>query len=264
MAGKPRYTKALIEALYKLYDGNFVKMARSINAPEGSIGVACKRYGLKNRRVKNNRRLHHRPKTTEYIRTVQLLPTMNNSMISREVNLSKERIRQIRDEHGIPSPLKNKSCSPSWTEEKIAKLSSLNPEEYTIKEVSEILGLSITIVRKKANEFGIGLFKYIPKIKYTEEFIRALYVKCNGNLSKMAKEVGVHSPSMARQCYKYSLRGRGCFEKKNHYRSKKYSQDKKVKRLWKRYNGVMYQIAQNSDIPLGSISNICQRLGLTK
>ena len=264
MAGKPRYTKALMEALYKLYDGNFTKMARSINAPRGSIGKACKRYGLKNKRS-DYRKKYIWPKTEAYIRTVQLLPTMNDVMISKEVTISRERVRQIRNEHGISSPFYKKYCSPSWTEEKIAKLVSLNPEEHTIDEAITLLNVGRGVLRNKMKELGIKHFKYINKAKYSEEFIRELYDKHNGNISKMAVEVRVQPPSMARQCYKYGLRGQGVHEGNNAGKRKgKYHYDRTVRRLWKKYNGVAYQIAKNSDVPLGSVRNICKRLGLSK
>lgn len=204
-----------------------------------------------------------KPKSKEYVRTVQLLPTMNDTMISKEVKLSRERIRQIRNEHGIPSPHKNKRCDPFWTEEKVAKLVSLDVNKYSAVETAEIFKCSRNIILKKAKELGMERFKD-PRRKYTEESMRALYEKHSGNFSQMAKELNIPHSGVARECYRYGLKGKGLRNGNGGYnwKSERYQYDDIVIELWGKYKGNQYQIAKNSDVPLGSVRGICIRLGL--
>lgn len=52
----------------------------------------------------------------------RLLPALNDSQIAREVGCSRERVRQIRKENGIPNPFRNSMCSPTIDEEKLTRI----------------------------------------------------------------------------------------------------------------------------------------------
>ena len=274
-----KYTREIMEALYAGCDGNFTRMAKSINCSRSHLGRVCKRYGLENK-PNPTRKEYIRPQTQEYIRTVQLLPIMNNSMISREVGLSSERIRQIRDEHGIPNPLPHKMCSPTWNEEKLAILCKLDVSKYTQKEISKKIGVSQPCIAKKCKEIGIDLSVCVNEGRrkgerlYPPAMLLKLYEKYDGNIYEIAKQYSGKTSKkdlnpvvvgFTRRYKKLGLTGKGKqfgddeARKKGLIKRTKYTHEI-IRPLWDKHNGNVSAIAREFNTSACSIISACVRL----
>lgn len=266
-----KYPEIFIRTLHAQCNGNITEMAKSADQTYSVMKSACRTLGLKNKR-KKGRKIHVAPATEEYKRTVQLLPTMNNTMISNETGLSRERVRQIRNEHGVPSPLKHKRCSLIWNEEKLAILCKLDMEKYTRPEIADRLGISMEQLCKKCKEIGIDLTVCIHpnNLKYPKDMLLALYEKHNGNIYQIAKQftdkrdrkslnpiaVGFH-----RRFKRLGLRGKGeQFVKGKSARPEKYTKEL-LKPLWDKHKGNMSAMARSLNIQPSTVWQACKRHG---
>jgi len=179
------------------------------------------------------------------------------------VGLSRERVGQLRRRHGIESQVKGVHCDPFWTEEKVGELLRLDPLNVTYKEARKLLGCDRQKIFRKLQELGLPSFLN-SRTMYTPGFIKTLYDKHEGNMSKMAKELEVPYPVMARECGRQGLKGKGRREGNGGpgWQSKRYQHDDEVLRLWRLYDGNQYKIEQHGTVPRGSVHSICVRLGL--
>jgi len=270
-----KYTRELMEALYKGCDGNFSKMGKSIGVHPSTIASACRKYGFENNLIRP--RHIPTPKTQAYTRTVQLLPIMNNTMISEKTGLSRERTRQIRDEHGIPSPFKHRRCSLIWNEDNLATLCKLDLAQYTRPEIANMLNVSTAQLHLKGKEIGIDLTVCRHSntlIKYSKELLLDLYDKHNGIILHIGQEyvdngtypnLNAATTCFFRRYKKLGLKGKGERFIKGHNKGKqvKYTYEI-IKPLWDKYNGNMSAIARELNTHNVSIWHACIRLGLHK
>jgi len=214
-----------------------------------------------------------------YSRIVQLLPILNDTMISKEVNLSREYVRQVRNEHGIASPLKRKRCSLVWNEEKLAMLCKLDITKCTRQEIATLIEVSREQLHLKCKEIGIDLSFCLVAFKYSDKILLELYEKHDGNIRNIGKEyvekglyitLNAATSSFARRYKRLGLKGRGEIyggdigREKSRAKITKYTYEN-MKPLWDRNGGNVSAITR--ELGLRSNSNIwrvCKRLGFIK
>lgn len=263
MKEKRKWSKKIVQELYDRHHGNYKMMALDAGVPYNTLTSATRRYGFKP--VKQDY------KTDDYHRTVQLLAIMNDTMISKEVSLSRERVRQIRNEHGISSPLKSERCSLVWNEDKLATLCKLKIEDYTRTEIAEILNVPRFQLDKKCKEIGIDLRQCWSSYKYSKKLLFQLYEEHNGVIMHIAQiyvDNGTFTnTNAARSTFyriykKIGLTGQGeQFIKGHDGNPPKYTYEI-IKPLWDKYKGNMYAISKELKTNPGSMWHACIRLGL--
>lgn len=139
---------------------------------------------------------------------VKLLPAMTNNIISRKVGCTREYVRQVRNKYNISGPSRV-FCSPFWNEEKLSELCALPIEDMTTREIAKKMGCQYgSYLLSKMKEMGLPAPRD-SKIKYTEKFIKELYLKHNGNVTSMARELGVKQSGISKKCKQYGLKGIG-------------------------------------------------------
>jgi transposase-like protein len=191
---------------------------------------------------------------------IPLLETeLTNSMIARKVGCSPEMVRRVRNEFNVGRPvLFHKSCSIVWNEEKLGKLLKIDIDNYTYRELGDMIGIPPSNIITKLKELGI---KKKPQKrgfqeKYTDDEIKQMYIKHGGHITNMAKEFGVAPPSISRRCSRLGLKGTGLSTGAR----VKYTKEK-IEKYYIKHNGNVCRMADDMGEHEAGVRAACKRLG---
>lgn len=116
-----------------------------------------------------------------------------HSAVAKDLNISRERVRQICDSLNLPS---DKNYKVKFT---------IKNTNKTIPELSKELDISRSHLKKLATMENVVLDKGIhPNVKYTAEKLIELYKEFNGHYSNIAKHLSIPQPCVSRL---FKLRG---------------------------------------------------------
>lgn len=139
-------------------------------------------------------------------RVIQLLPVMNDSQIAKEVGLTRERVRQLRNKIGIESPAKGQHCSPFWTEEKISQVVKLTKAGLIASEIAREMGImNGDIVRHIARKYNIQLNS--KREMMNQCFFEA--ISPDLTQEQIAKKLGWKVRTVSKYCQRYKVKTAG-------------------------------------------------------
>lgn len=111
----------------------------------------------------------------------------SHSAIAEELGLSRERVRQVL------SPLGYEATNLNRKVEKIEKeIKALFDKGLKAKDIAKELKRSEISTRKAMHKMGILQKSQGPEKKYSDELLIKSYGTCDGNYSKIGKELGIH------------------------------------------------------------------------
>ena len=106
--------------------------------------------------------------TYKKYRILPLLPISYDAEIARQVGASREWVRRVRNEAGIPSPLKWAKCSRLINEEQWGHILRLAEQGIPIAHISKSLNIPVESIRHQFRKLGY-VFKRGGPIKIKDE-----------------------------------------------------------------------------------------------
>lgn len=141
--------------------------------------------------------------TEKMARVIQLLPTMNDVRIAREVGLSRERVRQIRLRYRVPVPegLKGSHCRIITEEELGLLIYDIVYTALTQQAIMDKYGITRTMFVQLAKEAGVYTkhrkYKRFKATSWNARFTKKIILECyrryEGDIAfrqKMCDELG--------------------------------------------------------------------------